>query len=246
MTLSATVALFTLGAPAFAGASEPGGKPSEQTTHEKWWVDKFGTALQLFDAKHPNDKPAGAFKVADVTTTKYDPPVMSIISGRITAKFNPLDQIYKAGWYGEFGADPTMPAPEIGYKGENDLFLLQENANPLMQSGSITIDKLNGIIVFEFNWGPNGFLPTLNMDAKGHYNFAGVFVFPSAGSTGALDVIGANDIPTLGTDAGTYLLCSGGFCGNPVPEPNSWVMLIAGFGLTGAAMRRRRTSARAA
>jgi hypothetical protein len=27
---------------------------------------------------------------------------------------------------------------------------------------------------------------------------------------------------------------------DPVPEPNSWVMLIAGFGLTGAALRRRR------
>ncbi|WP_372917730.1 PEPxxWA-CTERM sorting domain-containing protein, partial [Sandarakinorhabdus sp.] len=26
-----------------------------------------------------------------------------------------------------------------------------------------------------------------------------------------------------------------------VPEPASWAMLIAGFGLTGAAMRRRRT-----
>ena len=25
-----------------------------------------------------------------------------------------------------------------------------------------------------------------------------------------------------------------------VPEPSSWAMLIAGFGLTGAAMRRRR------
>ncbi|MEY2883316.1 MAG: hypothetical protein RL490_1040 [Pseudomonadota bacterium] len=31
-----------------------------------------------------------------------------------------------------------------------------------------------------------------------------------------------------------------------VPEPASWAMLIAGFGLTGAAMRRRRTSALAA
>jgi hypothetical protein len=28
-----------------------------------------------------------------------------------------------------------------------------------------------------------------------------------------------------------------------VPEPASWAMLIAGFGLTGAAMRRRRVTA---
>jgi PEP-CTERM motif len=33
---------------------------------------------------------------------------------------------------------------------------------------------------------------------------------------------------------------------NTVPEPASWAMLIAGFGLTGAAMRRRRSTAVAA
>jgi len=31
-----------------------------------------------------------------------------------------------------------------------------------------------------------------------------------------------------------------------VPEPQSWAMLIAGFGLTGAAMRRRRRQVRVA
>jgi hypothetical protein len=34
--------------------------------------------------------------------------------------------------------------------------------------------------------------------------------------------------------------------GNPVPEPASWALMIAGFGLTGAAMRRRRVSPLAA
>jgi len=33
---------------------------------------------------------------------------------------------------------------------------------------------------------------------------------------------------------------------DPVPEPATWAMLIAGFGLVGAASRRRRTSAVAA
>ncbi len=33
---------------------------------------------------------------------------------------------------------------------------------------------------------------------------------------------------------------SGGFAG-PIPEPSSWALLISGFGLTGLAMRRRRT-----
>jgi hypothetical protein len=31
----------------------------------------------------------------------------------------------------------------------------------------------------------------------------------------------------------------------PVPEPASWVMLVAGFGAVGAALRRRRTVAAA-
>ena len=48
---------------------------------------------------------------------------------------------------------------------------------------------------------------------------------------------------------GNYILLAatadGGAVGG-VPEPASWAMLIAGFGLTGAAMRRRRTTAVAA
>lgn len=43
---------------------------------------------------------------------------------------------------------------------------------------------------------------------------------------------------------GPYNLCTGGqpcgIVGSEVPEPSSWMMLIAGFGLTGAAVRRRR------
>ena len=49
---------------------------------------------------------------------------------------------------------------------------------------------------------------------------------------------------------GNYMLLAatadGGAVGGAVPEPASWAMLIAGFGLTGAAMRRRRSTAVAA
>lgn len=41
-------------------------------------------------------------------------------------------------------------------------------------------------------------------------------------------------------DQTIYRLGGGGGGGGGVPEPASWAMLIAGFGLTGAAMRRRR------
>lgn len=58
------------------------------------------------------------------------------------------------------------------------------------------------------------------------------------------------DAPLLGikggSGSGLGTLVPGGDLdpnGDPVPEPASWAMLIAGFGLTGAAMRRRRTLA---
>ena len=44
------------------------------------------------------------------------------------------------------------------------------------------------------------------------------------------------------TITGSYIIMAG----SAVPEPASWAMLIAGFGLTGAAMRRRRTGVAAA
>jgi uncharacterized repeat protein (TIGR03803 family) len=52
-----------------------------------------------------------------------------------------------------------------------------------------------------------------------------------------------------GGDAGAgtiFSITGSGFDTGAVPEPASWAMLIAGFGLTGAAMRRRRVTAVAA
>nr|WP_243450482.1 PEPxxWA-CTERM sorting domain-containing protein [Polymorphobacter glacialis] len=45
---------------------------------------------------------------------------------------------------------------------------------------------------------------------------------------------------TTGTGDGIVLENFGFTAGTAVPEPASWALLIAGFGLTGAAMRRRR------
>jgi PEP-CTERM motif len=55
-------------------------------------------------------------------------------------------------------------------------------------------------------------------------------------------VIGSN-LGTSGVGMGTN---DGGFDpgGDPVPEPSSWAMLIAGFGLIGAVARRRKAMAR--
>jgi hypothetical protein len=45
---------------------------------------------------------------------------------------------------------------------------------------------------------------------------------------------------SLGSNRGDF--GSGGFAG-AVPEPSSWALLITGFGLTGFALRRRRSLA---
>jgi hypothetical protein len=44
------------------------------------------------------------------------------------------------------------------------------------------------------------------------------------------------------TMQGAFVIAAGSFTNAAVPEPASWAMLIAGFGLTGAAMRRRRAA----
>jgi hypothetical protein len=44
------------------------------------------------------------------------------------------------------------------------------------------------------------------------------------------------------TMSGGFLVAAGTFNNSVIPEPASWAMLIAGFGLTGAAMRRRRAA----
>ncbi|MEY2884999.1 MAG: hypothetical protein RL490_2723 [Pseudomonadota bacterium] len=46
-------------------------------------------------------------------------------------------------------------------------------------------------------------------------------------------------------EVGSELTVNFSLTGTAVPEPASWAMLIAGFGLTGAAMRRRRSTAAA-
>ena len=67
-------------------------------------------------------------------------------------------------------------------------------------------------------------------------------------STGfAPEQYGWNLWPRNGTGAGTFVTDFAPDNGllavsAPVPEPQSWAMLIAGFGLTGAALRRRRVA----
>ena len=103
--------------------------------------------------------------------------IPEIISGKLSLEFDPFEQVLGAGWYGEFGFDPLMAAPAIG---ESDLLgslipLLQDFANPNMVSSSISIDQLMGKAVFEFDWGSEGFTPTMNLDPSGHFNVFAIY-----------------------------------------------------------------------
>jgi len=68
------------------------------------------------------------------------------------------------------------------------------------------------------------------------------------GSFGYSNLIAASTEYTYadGTHNGSSFLALGGTLGGGVPEASTWVMLIAGFGLVGAAARRRRTTTVAA
>lgn len=72
-------------------------------------------------------------------------------------------------------------------------------------------------------------------------NLSGTF----AGATTFADVSGVSNNPRNNQWAFDILNVDTASQGG-VPEPASWAMLIAGFGLTGAAMRRRRTAVVAA
>ena len=119
-----------------------------------------------------------------VTTTTVlvkviDPPPTEILSGRVTIDFDPSNELLYAGWYGEFGANPLLPAPPVDGS-TFDQNLLQFNSNPAMVSSNINIDQTNGRVVFEFDWGSAGFIPTLNLDSQGHFNILGMYFLPSS------------------------------------------------------------------
>lgn len=78
-------------------------------------------------------------------------------------------------------------------------------------------------------------------DLNGHAYDLNDLIDPSLGYT----LLFANGINDHGAIYGEALDASGRrflFLAQPVPEPTSWAMLVAGFGLAGAALRRRRVA----
>ncbi len=94
---------------------------------------------------------------------------------------------------------------------------------------------LNSFRVFDLNQTPAGFTNVGTVDLIGRFGSLDIVGFANA-QGGFITPTGAQLPPVVPGGGG------GGGVGTPpaVPEPASWAMLIAGFGLIGAAQRRRR------
>jgi hypothetical protein len=206
------------------------------------YVDTAGNVLGLVGVITP---PVGAvIRTVTIIADVIDPPADSfnaIVSGRFTLSFDPSMRVVGAGWYGEFGADPSLPAP-TGDLTLADISTLQLQANAAMQHASITVDQAAGLAVFEFDWGSAGFVPTLNVDSNGHTNIAALLLeAPAQPVFDAVTVLGSPaETAAHGTQSSTYMLCTSGYCGvTPLPEPQVWAMVMASLGVIGWQMRGR-------
>lgn len=220
---------------------------------------KYKNALAYFDSANKMlglvgkiPQPLGAkIAIARVLIDVIDPASFEgIVSGRVTLDFDPSIQVAAAGWFGEFGANPALPAPPIPLSPtDNYVDLLQLDANPAMASSSVTTSA--GQVVFDFNWGAPGFVPAANMDTEGHFNFAGLYLYsPSFAGRGlqpevdagpsVISVAGSpGETLALGTDSPTYMLCTSNYCGvNPIPEPSVAWLMFGGLALLPAMARR--------
>jgi hypothetical protein len=90
---------------------------------------------------------------------------------------------------------------------------------------------------------PDGAFPVISAFDAGNNLIASYNLFTQApiNTPGGIEVFQFRGIDGGGTGIKSFTM-SGAFIilsGSTVPEPTSWVMMIAGFGLVGAAMRRR-------
>ena len=109
--------------------------------------------------------------------------------------------------------------------------------NAQLRTPTFRVD-LNAPVLFEMSFGAGA--GAVGSGASSTTDFSGSFKFPTAG-----DVF---DLPNgVTVNAGTYLV-NNHFI-DPlappagVPEPSSWALVIAGLGVAGAALRRRRALA---
>jgi len=172
--------------------------------------------------------------------------------------FFPADLLTPAvsGWLGDWGLDPSKAAPPVG---PSILGAFDIQAPNAALSASVTNDLVHGNQIVTFDWGPAGHAES----GSGEFNFYAVafqarqnILITDLGA-GAAPLPGANLYgASLGIScsaAGSSVLSSE--CGSPassnhsfsvtsVPEPATWLSVLAGLAMLGGVSRRRRAKAR--
>lgn len=134
----------------------------------------------------------------------------------------------QGGWFEGATVTGTFSGIDANFDGQLDSFddevsdfTMSFSGNSRMIAFSFDFSNLFGV-VYDLDGGPLGDSCGLNCEGIG----------------------GANDFIVYLAGPGPLDVCGEGFecavVASVVPEPSNWAMLIAGFGLTGAAMRRRR------
>ena len=130
--------------------------------------------------------------------------------------------------FGDTNGDFTLPTPVVTSAATADYFAIYGTPGSLDSVGSF----FDIFFYLDLSGGGFDIQDTLNPDNL--LQLGGPVLFN--GPTSAPRFLnGRYELTDYNGDGGSYTLTI-----STIPEPASWALLIAGFGLTGAAMRRRR------
>lgn len=141
------------------------------------------------------------------------------------------------GWGGGGTVSGTFDGTDFDLDGQLNSFAGEVTGFTMFYSGGTIVAPfalgfadLFGL-VYDLNGGPLGDGTTLAIEGIG------------AAAPGLLFAIGPGPVALCGTGATCGIIEGLPASGGVIPEPGTWALLIAGFGLVGAAARRRRPAA---
>jgi hypothetical protein len=196
----------------------------------------------------------GVMGLGGAVVLVLDPPQGTYYDGSFSIHYpGDLFQVSRTGWLGNWGADPSLPAPPANPSEWAPEFLVAlQNPHPGL-STSITNDPLAGLLSGTFDWGVNGHA----VEGVDHFTFFAAEVvakqdlaFRFLGNA-AGPLPGANlYVSTPGFSCSPPGLDLIGKCGeettqyfevSPIPEPSTLLLLGSALtGLGGAVFRRHR------
>jgi hypothetical protein len=194
----------------------------------------------------------------NLLNTAANPDIYAITVGSLTVTIRAYSNIYSTVNYAN-QTNVTWTSGGLGAAGNNS-GQLNHNGGGLMFndpgeglllsfSQSVTLDQMlfsgfDGLDDADFNWGSplaSGSLlfdiPVLGGAWNPILNFTGTDFFIAAKDDSFLD--GAEGFRLDGLTVNYTAAPGGGSVPAAVPEPATWAMMLLGFGLVGAAMRRR-------